>query len=72
MDLRSHLPHQFVPPFCAADLPFSMITMEHLEGLVKRDQLRNHPEKDLKRYIFTEWTLDNIGQRIKISLDKVL
>lgn len=48
-----------------------MLTMEHLEGLVKRDQLKNYPEKDLKKYIFTEWTLDNIGHRIKLSLDKV-
>ncbi|XP_028403530.1 tetratricopeptide repeat protein 17-like isoform X2 [Dendronephthya gigantea] len=70
INFKSELPQQSVLPFCAADLPFSMITMEHLEGLVKRDQLKNYPEKDLNRHIFAEYKLENIGHRIKLSLDK--
>jgi hypothetical protein len=71
IDFKSELPQQSVPPFCAADLPFSMITMEHLEGLVKRDQLMNYAEKELGRHIFAEYQFENIGHRIKYSLDKV-
>ncbi|CAB4014527.1 tetratricopeptide repeat 17-like isoform X2 [Paramuricea clavata] len=70
IDFKSELPHQSVPPFCAAVLPFSMITMEHLEGLVKRDQINNYSEKDLNKHIFAEYQLENIGHRIKYSLEK--
>lgn len=71
IDFKSELPQQSVPPFCAANLPFSMITMEHLDGLMNRDQLKNSPEKDLNKHIFSEYQLENIGHRIKRSLDKV-
>ena len=71
IDFKSELPQQSVPPFCATDLPFSMITMEHLEGLVKRDQINNYSEKDLNKHIFAEYQLENIGHRIKYSLEKV-
>lgn len=70
IDFKSELPQQSVPPFCATDLPFSMITMEHLEGLVKRDQINNYSEKDLNKHIFAEYQLENIGHRIKYSLEK--
>lgn len=71
IDFQSELPQKSVAPFCAADLPFSMITMEHLEGLMNRDQLKNYAEKDLNKHIFAEYQLETIGHRIKYSLDKV-
>ena len=45
--------------------------MEHLDGLMNRDQLKNYPEKDLNKHIFAEYQLETIGHRIKYSLDKV-
>ena len=38
---------------------------------MNRDQLKNFPEKDLNKHIFAEYQLENIGHRIKYSLDKV-